>query len=381
MVAVLAASQPGIPLPEGIVLATIEHPQSDFPSRPQARTRIRPAWLASLWLLPWLLSACSTTSGPRTRAYQPPLAVTATTILAPPTLPVEVELDYLLRAKTPAALLRRAFLELQMRRPQAALDSAAQVLYGPFPPSANDESFARYLRAEAWAQLGKPERGQHDRERAAELAMDQDLQRRLQVTSAPTAAAAPKLLGLDVVLQDRDTWKARNVVRSELKPMSPINRLTIHHSAMYFRDTRPAACAAQILQIQQEHMKGRGYGDIGYHFLIDPSGRVWKGRDLKWQGAHAEGSNNIGNIGICLLGNFLRGRNGQGPSTQQVESMQRLVVTLMRRYDIDPAGIYCHKDLKPTECPGPLMVPVVDRLVRELQRHGTARFADAAAGL
>ncbi|MCU0867203.1 MAG: peptidoglycan recognition protein family protein [Planctomycetes bacterium] len=362
-------------------MATIEHLSSDSLGRARANRRTGPARLAWLCALSWLLAACATTAGPRPRAYAPPTAVTSSTILQPPALPTQVELDYLARAKTPAALLRRAWLELLVRRPQAALDSAAQVLYGPFPPSANDESFARYLRAQAWTQLGKAERGQYDRERAAELAMDVELRRLLLADSAPAEASAPKLASLDLALQDRATWKARAVVRKELKPMTPITRLTIHHSAMYFRDTRPAACAAQILRIQHEHMQGRGYGDIGYHFLIDPSGRIWKGRGLEWQGAHADGDNNVGNVGICLLGNFLRGRSGQGPTAAQVESMQRLVVGLMRKYRIDAEAIYCHKDLKPTECPGPLMVPVVNQMVRELQRHGTARFADLAAGL
>ena len=373
-----------------VQLANVQHPihpsrlgATDRATRPAARLTAPRLRATCLLLSLWLVAAC-TGVPPRQRAaaYAPPTAVSVGAILATPTLPAEVELDYLTRARSPAALLRRSFLELQLRRPQSALDSAAEVLYGPYPPAANAEAFARYLRAEAFAQMGQPERGSFDRQRAAELALDPELQRLLNAGDrSPEAGPSPRLADAVFAVQQRSAWKARNVVRKELKPMAPITRLTIHHSAMYFRDTRPAACAAQILQIQREHMQGRGYGDIGYHFLIDPSGRVWVGRDMQWQGAHAEGDNNIGNIGICLLGNFLKGRSGQGPTTAQVDTMQRLVVSLMRKYDIGADAIYCHKDLKATECPGPLMVPVVDRLVRELQRHGTARFADAAAGL
>jgi len=35
--------------------------------------------------------------------------------------------------------------------------------------------------------------------------------------------------------------------------------------------------------IQRDHMDAKGWGDIGYHFRIDPSGRVLEGRELLWQ--------------------------------------------------------------------------------------------------
>jgi hypothetical protein len=277
-------------------------------------------------------------------------------------------------------LLRRAYLELYCHRPQAAIDATAEVIYGPIKPSANEEAFARYLRAEAYAQQGVAERGIYDLERARELALDSELQRLLR---ARVRAAEPNAVNraTAVAVQDRSTWSPRDVDRSNLEPMGTPSRLTIHHSAMFFRDTRPAACAAQIQRIQREHMGNRGYGDIGYHFLIDPAGRIWEGRELKWQGAHASGINNRRNIGICVLGNFLRGRDGQGPTPEQVQSMRVLVQDLMQRYRFGPEEIHCHSDFRPTECPGPLMESAVAELVGELRHRGSAHpFAAAAAG-
>jgi hypothetical protein len=43
-------------------------------------------------------------------------------------------------------------------------------------------------------------------------------------------------------------------------------------------------------------------GDIGYHYIVDRSGAIWQGRRIRYQGAHARGSANNGNIGIVLLG-------------------------------------------------------------------------------
>ncbi|MFY9342611.1 MAG: peptidoglycan recognition family protein, partial [Planctomycetota bacterium] len=182
-----------------------------------------------------------------------------------------------------------------------------------------------------------------------------------------------------LVLQPRSAWQARAADPGNVTPMGRIHRLTIHHSALYFRDTRPATCAAQIQKIQREHMQGREFGDIGYHFLIDPSGRIWQGRDLRWQGAHASGNHNVGNIGICVLGNFVRGRNGQAPPAAQVRALRQLTAMLAARHGIAPDAVYSHSDFKATECPGALLQPVIDQLVRDLHRGGSAAVADVTA--
>ena len=331
-----------------------------------------------------LLSGCSTTADTRPApAFEPPRSVSAALILKPCTSDPELELDVVARVKTTPALLRRAYLELCCRRPQQAVDAAAEVLYGLDKPAANDEAFARYLRAEGYAMMGKPERGAADLERARALALDPELQRLLD--SAPPeqrrGAPAPRVADAAIAVKDRSGWSPRPVDRRSLEPMGRPARLTVHHSAMYFRDTNPAACAAQIQQIQREHMGNRGYGDIGYHYLIDPAGRVWEGRELKWQGAHASGDNNRQNIGVCVLGNFLRGRGGQGPTAAQVQTLRQLVQQLMTRYSFGPGEIHCHSDFKATECPGPLMENVVAQMVSELQRSGSLRVAAAAAAV
>lgn len=312
--------------------------------------------------------------GPRQNAA--PTTVCYGTILGDPAGDPEAELELLGNSRTHAAMLRRAFLELKLGHHQNAIDATAEVLYGQEKPSANDESFARYLRAEAYAARGNPEFGRFDRDRARELALDADLRRLLQpVATAPRAPnAAPSQENLALEVMPRSAWHARPIDRSDIEPMSRPTRITVHHSAMYFRDTRMATCAAQLQKIQRDHMQGSGWADIGYHFVIDPAGRVWQGRELKWQGAHAEGRNNVGNIGICLLGNFMRGRDGQTPSRQQIASLRQLVSQLMERYDIGPEGIHGHRDFKPTDCPGPQLMPIVVQMQRELGRHG-ARVA------
>ena len=56
-------------------------------------------------------------------------------------------------------------------------------------------------------------------------------------------------------------------------------------------------------------MKGNGWNDIGYNFLVDKYGQVFEGRyggvERNVIGAHAEGFN-TGSVGIALLGNVRR---------------------------------------------------------------------------
>ena len=307
------------------------------------------------------------------------LTVSASCLLAPGRPSADAELEDLEKAGSPAALLRRAFLLLECRRPDAALDAAAQVLYGAATPSANEEAFARFARAEAYAMLGHPERGDYDRDIARQLALDVELQRRLDVH--PVAApVAPTDVALAVEIQSRARWRPMAPHRSNLEPMGNPRRITIHHSALYFRDSRVSTSIAQLQVIQRDHMQNRGYGDIGYHFLIDPAGRVWEGRELKFQGAHASGANNVQNIGVCLLGNFVRGSAGHGPTPQQVAAMRELVTTMMKRYGFGPDGLHVHNDFKATECPGPLLEPIVADLARDLRRGGMRTAGANAAG-
>ncbi|MSR39868.1 MAG: N-acetylmuramoyl-L-alanine amidase [Planctomycetes bacterium] len=292
----------------------------------------------------------------------------------------EAELAELRRSPEPAAALRCAFILLTQQQPQAAIDACATVLFSRATPSPAAESFARYLRAVAFERLGQPERAKFDRARARELAVDTRLLARLDddgVRSGPRALEASvrstSTNTLPIATLPRASWNPVSPIAGRLDPMEKIYRLTVHHSAVYLRDGSKEVCAAQILSIQHAHMDAEKYGDIGYHFVIDPAGRVWEGRNLKWQGAHAHGSNNRGNIGICLLGNFVPskpGHKGQAPSEVQVQALRQLLATITASYNISTEQIYCHKDFINTECPGPAVVAALADIVQDMRAAG-----------
>src|SRR5439155_20240667 len=168
---------------------------------------------------------------------------------------------------------------------------------------------------------------------------------------------------------------------------SPMQKAIVHHTAGRNGDPNPAAT---IRAIYWAKSIGRGYGDIGYNFLIDEQGRIYEGRhsrdyapgesptgeDLAGnvvRGVHAR-SNNYGTVGIALLGNF---QNRQ-PTTAARVALERLLAWKLERHGLDPLGgstyigllgptkwlynISGHRNVDATACPGDTFYPTFPQL-------------------
>ncbi len=145
----------------------------------------------------------------------------------------------------------------------------------------------------------------------------------------------------------RSKWAQGEPATTQMNRLSPVRYITIHHDGMDpFFDTDQRATAGRIEAIRRAHRR-RGWGDIGYHFIVDRAGRVWEGRSLRYQGAHVK-HKNYANIGIVVLGNFDR----QQPSEAQLASLRQLVSSLMDRHRVPASRVYTHQELAPTACPG-----------------------------
>ncbi|MGH7291507.1 MAG: hypothetical protein ACREJT_09870, partial [Myxococcota bacterium] len=88
----------------------------------------------------------------------------------------------------------------------------------------------------------------------------------------------------------RSQWARIGVARGdEIYAMNGIRRITVHHDGMPPVSLSSMRQVGQrIEQIRQSHVVGRGWADLGYHYVIDPSGRVWEGRSIRYQGAHVK---------------------------------------------------------------------------------------------
>ncbi len=159
-------------------------------------------------------------------------------------------------------------------------------------------------------------------------------------------------------------WAMSMPEPARMDRMQPARAITLHHDGMEpLFATDPRSVAARLELVRQMH-RGKGWGDIGYHFAIDRAGRVWEARPLNWQGAHVK-DHNEGNIGILVLGNF----EEQAPSEAQIQALRRFLLMLMQYYGIQAQDVHTHREWPgaSTACPGAQLQPVVERMRRELR--------------
>ncbi len=134
----------------------------------------------------------------------------------------------------------------------------------------------------------------------------------------------------------------------------------IHHTVTP-NDADPIAT---IQAIYYYHAITRGWGDIGYNFLVDHLGNVYEGRYGGERdgeivvGGHAQ-RYNYGSIGVALVGTFQE----DDPPAPMEDSLVNFLAWEAGRYGIDPVGetyfidgtfpnIMGHRDVLSTACPG-----------------------------
>jgi len=119
--------------------------------------------------------------------------------------------------------------------------------------------------------------------------------------------------------------------------------IIVHNSAVS-REKNPE----QFDSINNYH-KSKGWGMIGYHYLLEPNGIIKKGRAENQVGAHCyqEGMN-YNSIGICLTGYF----DIEEPTKEQKEALADLVKELQKKYKIPDENVVGHRHFAPKTCPG-----------------------------
>lgn len=168
---------------------------------------------------------------------------------------------------------------------------------------------------------------------------------------------------------------AGRTYRWPLSYSKAVKLLVVHHTALLVQgDPRPAA--ERVRALYKYHAVSKGWGDIGYHYVVDEEGRIYEGRTggEGVVGGHAY-CNNVGTIGIVLLGNF----EIEQPTQRQVQSLQWLLSDLADTYRIDlgksvqfhgevfASPVVRHRDLLSTLCPGHYLTDAFGQIVRNVQ--------------
>ena len=125
--------------------------------------------------------------------------------------------------------------------------------------------------------------------------------------------------------------------------MRTIDKIIIHCSAT------PENRDIKTETIRSWHMKGRGWSDIGYHYVIELDGAVKIGRPLHRIGAHTKGEN-AHSIGICYVGGIDKNKNAKDTRTDaQKESLNKLIAELLIEYS--EASVHGHNEFSAKACP------------------------------
>jgi len=152
--------------------------------------------------------------------------------------------------------------------------------------------------------------------------------------------------------------KGQRLLVPDAAPLVPVISLYASKKWQYIIIHHSATDEGSSLQFDRYH-QGRGWQEIGYHFVIDNG---TKGKDdgqievcPRWlkqkNGSHCRAGNmNEKAIGICLVGNFSK----ENISAKQLDSLVYLVKTLRKYYKIPLSRILGHSQVRGarTECPG-----------------------------
>ncbi len=136
-----------------------------------------------------------------------------------------------------------------------------------------------------------------------------------------------------------------------------VKKVIIHHTATTKNLDNPAQA---IRDIYHYHAVTRGWGDIGYNYLVDLEGNIYEGRygGEGVIGAHS-GPGNHGSIGVAILGNYQ-----ETPVPEEVlTKLSQFIYKKSKIHGIDTDAmslfrgdlmynIFGHKDIMSTACPG-----------------------------
>lgn len=122
--------------------------------------------------------------------------------------------------------------------------------------------------------------------------------------------------------------------------MREIKRVIIHCS-----DTH-AHQDIGVKEIREWHTAGRGWSDIGYHYVINRQGEVEGGRPVGIPGAHTL-NHNQDSIGICLVG----GKPMFNFSKKQIDKLVELVWMLVLQYNLKISDVHGHNEYSNKTCP------------------------------
>ncbi|MBS1829851.1 MAG: N-acetylmuramoyl-L-alanine amidase [Acidobacteria bacterium] len=182
----------------------------------------------------------------------------------------------------------------------------------------------------------------------------------------------------------RDEWGCTQAVCpvTSAPSYTTVTHLIVHHSASANTSNDWPAVLRSFWVL---HVRGNGWADIGYNYLVDPDGVLYEGRagGDGVLGAHFSGVN-TGTMGVCMVGTFTT----EAPTQASVDTLRRMLAWQAGKWKLDPGGVNLHNasglmlnvvsghrdaGLSPratstTECPGNGLYALLPDLRRKLRQ-------------
>jgi N-acetylmuramoyl-L-alanine amidase-like protein len=193
----------------------------------------------------------------------------------------------------------------------------------------------------------------------------------------------------------RPAWGANEAIRRAAPLYARNLQLAVVHHTAGSNSYTASQSAAIVRGIEVYHVKGNGWNDIGYNFLVDKYGQVFEGRyggvDKNVVGAHAEGFN-TGSVGVALLGTY----GNTAPTPAEKTALVNLLAWRLDLAHVDPlstltytsggnarfpAGtpvflraVSGHRDTGFTTCPGSVLYAQLGALARQAATTGLPKL-------
>jgi hypothetical protein len=205
---------------------------------------------------------------------------------------------------------------------------------------------------------------------------------------APMTADEPPII-------TRAQWGADERIRRGRPVYAPAVRFALVHHTAGSNSYSASQSASIVRAIEVYHVRGNGWHDIGYNFLVDRYGQIFEGRyggiDRAVMGAHAQGFN-YGSVGVALIGTY----SSTAPTAAARGALVRLLAWRLDVDHVDPLSkvtavssgnpryargravsmraVSGHRDAYPTSCPGSRLYGELPAIARDVAATGLPKI-------